>query len=913
MPLRKRQNRINFRLPCNFSSFLPSFGKTTMTMKHLSMTIFILISFTFFSAGQDPEKKVYKASRANTAPLINGVIDKDEWTEGKWNSGFTQFQPYDGKEASQRTEFMILYDDDFIYAAIKAFDSAPDSIINRMTRRDEVDGDYTGVSFDSYYDLRTGFTFIVSSTGVKMDLIHANDGNIEDKSWDPIWYTKTSIYDWGWFAEIKIPFTQLRFEKNTDDVWGMDVFREIYRESELSFWQAIPRNASGMVHLYGELDGLDDIKPRKIFDLVPYAMASYENYPPEEGNPFLTGQDFIPSAGLDGKLGVTNNLTLDFTVNPDFGQVEADPSEVNLTAYETFFNEKRPFFIEGKNITSLSVGIGDGDLGNDNLFYSRRIGKNPSVYAEVEDGEYSKTPRNVRILGATKLTGKTKDGLSVGIIESITPRTYAKIDSAGDRSVQQVEPLTNYFIGRVQKDINEGNTMIGGMITHTYRDLSSVEELRDSTLNCLHNSALTGGIDFSQYFNDKNWSLSVSTAFSRVEGSEEAISSTQLSARHLFQRPDAGHMDYDPERTSLNGLGGKMELGKYGGNWNFMLFSTFRSPGFEINDLGYLRNADNMVHGVWSAYNFNEPKSFYRRIRLNSNWWTTWDYGFTFQNHGGNFSVYTEFKNFWSTNVGISFNSKSLSTTILRGGPNMKVPGNEGIWYSIGTDNRKKFRVSLYGSHSWGRQDYQNSMSYSLNLTYRPVNTLNITLSPGYSETVKDLQYVDIINTDEDDERYIFADLSQSILNMSLRINYNITPDLTIQYWGQPFLAAADYSAFKKITDPRADRYTDRYHEFIAGEIEEQDGSYYIDEDSDGNTDYSFSNPSFNFDVFLSNLVLRWEFVPGSTLYAVWSQNRNAENSNGEFMIEDNIKALFTEEKPYNVFLLKFSYRFGLR
>lgn len=881
-------------------------------MKNFAVILFLLATLTLNALSQEEEKKIYSATRTDIAPQINGIPDDDEWTHGEWAGDFIQFEPYDGQEATQPTEFKILYDDSFIYVAIKSYDSSPDSIINRMTRRDEIDGDYAGVSFDSYHDLRTGFTFIVSSTGVKMDLMHANDGTVEDPSWDPIWHARSSIQEWGWFAEMKIPLTQLRFEKNTSDVWGMEVFRLNYRESELSFWQAIPRNASGLVHMYGELDGLDKIEPRKTFDLTPYAVASYENYKAQEGNPFLKGRDFLPNAGIDGKIGVTNNLTLDFTINPDFGQVEADPSEVNLTAYESFFSEKRPFFVEGNNITRLSVGVGDGDLSYDNLFYSRRIGKKPSGSPQLETGEYSKTPRNVPILGAAKLTGKTKDGLSVGIIETITPRTYARIDSAGVRSTGEVEPLSNYFIGRVQKDFNKGNTMIGGMVTHTYRDLTSVDDLENSSLNYLHNSALTGGLDFSQSFNDRNWKFSFSTAFSHVKGSKEAIRATQLSPRHMFNRPDADHIEYDPERTSLSGLGGKMEFGKFGGNWNFMIFSIVRSPGFEINDLGYMRTADDMMHGVWSAYNFNEPKSFYRKIRLNANWWTKWDYGFTFQKHGGNMSVYTQYKNFWSTNIGLSYNSNGLSTTILRGGPNMKIPGGTGMFYSISSDNRKKLRLSLNGNHYWGRQDYTITNSLSVSMSYRPFNILNISIRPSYSLTNTDLQYVNTVENEEGELSYIFADLAQHVLSLSLRINLNITPDMTIQYWGQPFFAAADYSAYKKISSPMAVNYSDRYHEFTENEIISMENIYYIDEDIDGNIDYSLANPDFNFDEFLSNLVVRWEFVPGSTLYAVWSQTINAATPVGEFILRDNINTLFTEQKPYNVFLLKFSYRFGL-
>ncbi|MBS0011881.1 MAG: carbohydrate binding family 9 domain-containing protein [Bacteroidales bacterium] len=882
-------------------------------MKKTVASIFLL-AFVFINTyGQDIQKKVYTSTRTNTAPQVDGIPGDEAWDQGEWAGEFIQFEPYEGKEASQPTEFKILYDDNSIYVAIKAYDSAPDSIINRMTRRDQVDGDYVGVSFDSYHDLRTGFTFILSSTGVKMDILHANDGMVEDASWDPIWHARASIQDWGWYAEIKIPFTQLRFEKNTDDVWGMEVFRLNYRESEMSFWQPIPRNTSGLVHMYGELDGLDGIEPKKTFDLMPYAVASYENYKAQEGNPFLTGSDFIPNGGLDGKLGLTNNLTLDFTINPDFGQVEADPSQVNLTAYESFFREKRPFFIEGNNITRLSVGIGDSEMGNDNLFYSRRIGKSPSGYTRLENGEYSKTPRNVRILGAAKLTGKTSDGLSIGLIESVTPRTFARIDSAGRRSTQEVEPLTNYFIGRVQKDFNKGNTMIGGMLTHTYRDLELVEDLENSPLNYLHSSALTGGIDFTQHFNDKNWKLAINTAFSQVKGSEEAISATQMSARHLMHRPDAGHIDYDPTRTSLSGTGGKMEFGKIGGNWNFMLFSTFKSPGFEINDLGYLRAADDMMHALWSAYSINEPRGIYRRIRFNANWFSMWDYGFNFKQHGANMSVFTQFKNFWNASIGLNYNSRGISTTMLRGGPNIKTPGGKGMYYNLNSDNRKKLRISLSGNHFWGREEYMQRNSATLFISYRPFNTLSLSLTPSYTSTVNALQYVSLMKNEEGENAYIFADLVQKVLSMSLRINYNITPDLTIQYWGQPFFAAADYSGFKKITEAMAESYDDRYHVFSGDQINKLDKVYYIDEDADGNTDYSFRDPSFNFDEFLSNLVLRWEFAPGSTLYAVWSQTRDAYLPTGAFVLKDNINTLFNEEKPYNVFLLKFSYRFALR
>ncbi|MDH5397521.1 MAG: carbohydrate binding family 9 domain-containing protein [Cyclobacteriaceae bacterium] len=872
----------------------------------------LLALISLMALGQEDTKRIYTATKTEVAPLINGNLDDEAWAVGVWSGDFIQHEPFEGQKPTQPTEFKVLYDNNFLYVAIKAYDSSPDSIVNRMTRRDDIDGDFVGISLDCYHDLRTGFTFLVSSTGVKMDIMLSNDGMTEDTSWDPIWYVKTRMQDWGWSTEMKIPFTQLRFEKNSDEVWGFEVLRQNYRNDEMSFWQAIPRNASGLIHLFGELNGLENVEPRKILDLTPYAVGSFEKYEATEGNPYASGKDFIPNVGLDGKIGVTNNLTMDFTINPDFGQVEADPSQVNLTAYEVFFNERRPFFVEGKNITSLRVGIGDGDIGNDNLFYSRRIGKRPSGSARIANGEHAKTPRNVRILGAAKLTGKTKDGLSIGIMESVTPRTFAKINSAGIETDQEVEPLTNYFVGRIQKDFNEGNTMVGGMITHTARALSNVENLESSDLNSLHQSALTGGLDYTRFFKDKNWNLSLSTAFSQVQGSEEAIRATQLSARHLYQRPDAHHMAYDSTRTSLGGYGGKMEFGKFGGNWNFMLFSTLRSPGFEINDLGYLRSADEMIHGIWSAYQITKPKSFYRSIRLNSNLWTSWDYAFTYRGMGGNFGIFTQYKNFWSTNVGILFNGSGTSTSLLRGGPNMKLPGSTGMFYSLNSDNRKLIRVGFFGNHSRGNENYSISNSYSVNLSYQPFNTLKLTLQPAFNNNLSELQYVDMRVNEAGTNSYIFARLNQKVFSTSLRISYSITPDLTIQYWGQPFFAAADYSKFKKVDRPMASKFTDRFHVFNSQEIREADGVYFIDEDLQGTDDYTLDNPDFVFDEFLSNMVLRWEFVPGSTLYMVWSQTRDAFTNTGEFDFNNNVNILFKEEKPYNVFLIKLSYRIGL-
>jgi hypothetical protein len=464
-------------------------------MRKTLILLFLLLLIVPVLTGQTIEKKRYKAERLTVVPDIDGVLDDEAWNQGTWIDDFIQFEPYNGKQPSQKTEFKILYNEDNLYAAFKVYDTSPDSIVNRLTRRDNVDGDLVGLILDSFHDLRTGFLFGISSSGVKYDGMFINDGMNEDYSWDPNWWVKTSVNKEGWIAEMKIPFSQVRFEKNSGDIWGLEVARVLYRKHETIFWQHIPKDAPGIVHCFGELTGLEQIKPRKILDVTPYGVAKMETFKAEPGNPFKEkGRNYKFNGGVDAKIGVTNNLTMDLTINPDFGQVEADPSEVNLTAYETFFSEKRPFFIEGKNITSFSFGIGDGNDNDDNLFYSRRIGRRPQGSPDLGSGMYADIPVASTILGAAKLTGKTQNGLSVGFVEAVTAEEKAKIDNNGERTFETVEPLTNFFVGRVQKDYNEGKTIFGGILTGINRNLD------ENLGQFMHKSAYSGGVDFTQYF-----------------------------------------------------------------------------------------------------------------------------------------------------------------------------------------------------------------------------------------------------------------------------------------------------------------------------------------------------------------------------------------------------------------------------
>ena len=864
--------------------------------------------FLQFASADSSEKKTYVTNNINPRPpLIDGKLDDPIWDKVTWGGDFIQRSPHEGKEPSQATAFKILYDDRYIYVAVMAYDNEPEKVERRMTRRDDIEGDWVEVHFDSYFDHRTAFGFMVSVAGVKGDFVISDDGDNWDYTWDPIWYVKTDMNEEGWAAEIRIPLSQLRFGKKADQIWGLQVTRRIFRKQETSHWQLIPQKASGWVHMYGELHGIKGIKAQRQVELTPYTVGKMQRFERQEGNPFATGGLENLYGGLDGKIGLTSDLVLDFTINPDFGQVEADPSVVNLTAFETYYSEKRPFFIEGRNILSFQIMGGDGSFSRDNLFYSRRIGRSPQYYPDTEEDEYLDMPENTTILGAFKMTGKTKSGLSIGIIDSITAKESTQISYQGQRRWEVVEPSTNYLGLRLQKDYNKGNTIFGGMITATNRHIKNEE------LNFLHDAAYTGGFDFIHHWKNKIYYFSLKTVFSQVRGSKEAILQTQESPVRYFQRPDTDHVWVDPNRTSLSGHGGTLNFGK-GGSAGFRFSSgvTWRSPGLELNDMGYLYRSDVIMQWVWANYRIAEPFSIFREISFNFNEWVGWDFGGEQIFKGGNMGMWGQFKNYWSFSCGINRQGSSLYTSALRGGSALRWPGGWEGWYSVESDNRKKFSYYLETYHYYGDQNDSRENGFGIGATYRPSKALSLSISPSYEFSLEELQYVTDLDVDAG-KRYIFARIDQKTLGLTCRLNLSLTPDLSIQLYGQPFISSGKYSEFKHITDSRAKEYNDRFHGFKEDEIDYDpaDEDYYIDENLDGVVDYAFEKPDFNFLQFRMNLVVRWEYIPGSTMYLVWTQGRTETSSLGGFSFREGMRDLFNVH-PHNVFLIKFSYCFQL-
>lgn len=846
-------------------------------------------------------KKVYSTTEISIPPQIDGWLDDAAWDQVSWGTDFQMHDPYDDRPASQETRFKVVIDKEYIYVAFRAFDTAPDSIVSRLTRRDEMDGDMVAILIDSYHDLQSAFAFVASSAGSKLDFYMSNDGSNEDDTWNPVWWVQTRVDEMGWTMEAKIPFSQLRFDKSSGGVWGLQVGRVIFRNNETSFWQPMSKEAPGFVHLMGEMHGLEKIDPKKQAEITPYAVAGSEWFEKEPENPFRAeGFDRIINGGVDAKVGLTNYFTLDMTVNPDFGQVEADPSQVNLTAYETFFREQRPFFIEGKNIFDYDLAIHSMD----NLFYSRRIGRRPQHSPSLNSGEYAQIPQFTNILGAVKVSGKTKNGLSVGIMESITSKEMAEIDQGGERRFETVEPYTNYFASRISKEFNKGNTILGGMVTSTNRFNDEPE------LDYLHTSAYSGGLDFKQYFHNRGYQLSLSAYMSQANGSEEALIRTQCSPAHFFQRPDAEYLELDSTLTSLSGYGGSLSFTKNSGKLNFGTFLNFNAPGLELNDLGFLNSTDEILEIMYVGYRFNEPFGVFRSLSLNVNQFSAWDFGGNHQVYGGNFNSFAQFKNLWNAGFFVNSRSEVHANSALRGGPSIVLPGDYSFSAFVSSNSSKKLVAEVSGHFSKGFEDSGGMYSMDFDLTYKPISNISISLSPEFSHRKDELQYVTQEHF-ENDSRYIFGSIDQKTLSMSLRMDLILTPELTLQFWGQPFIASGEYSNFKYITNPEAESFFDRFHNLTSNEITGNvaDDLYRVIETPSG-LNYELENPDFNVKEFLSNLVFRWEYRPGSFIYLVWSQTRSGYHPYGQLRFRNDFKNMW-DIHPTDALMLKVSYRIG--
>ncbi len=847
-----------------------------------------------------PPKRTYVATRIEGAPpRIDGQLDDPCWRElGAWAGDYLQREPNEGQPGSQPTEIKVLYDDRNVYVALRCHDTEIDRIQPLRGRRDEFTGDIVGVAFDSYFDRRTAFEFDLTSGGSQLDLLLRNDG--WDTSWNAVWDGRVGRESGAWTAEFRIPLSQLRYANAPDQVWGMHSWRWINRYQEESNWQLLPMDNPGMVYCFGELRGIRDLPRSRHVELLPYSLARHATTAREPGDPFRTGSASGVDAGLDAKIGLTSNLTLTATLNPDFGQVEADPSEINLTTYETFYSEKRPFFLEGKNIL-------DWETEDDLLFYSRRIGHPPS-YDPPSAGPKN-VPTGTRILGAAKLTGKTTEGLSLGALYGVTRRETARVTNPdGTRETVTVEPLTHYVVGRAQRDFAEGRTIVGGMATATVRSFD------DPTLpDILPDTAYTAAFDLQHYWDDRAYQLDLKLIGSRVEGSAEALRRLQLNPVHNFQRPDTDHLGVDDDARSLSGHGGTVRLGKNsGGKWRYAGMVDWRSPGLELNDLGYLYVADRIRQSATLDYVDTEPDSFHRRYNLHLHQNRTFDFAGSRLQDDAHASGELVFRNNWSVTGFLGWGAEHLDTRVLRGGPGLREPG----WWSqevrLNSDSSRDQQWYAGLERTVATDGDVTRSELHTGFSLRALGMLRTSVDVSYEILHDDLQYAATARAESAPDpaaRYMMGRMDQRTLDTTLRVEANFTPQLSLAWYGDVYLTSGRFSDFKRITAPRADHYADRFVRVAGAAVLDPVLDTYLVSDPAG--DFTFSNPDFNWRALRSNLVLRWEYRPGSTLYLVWTQNRNSAARAAEFSAPDEYRALFRAH-PDNTILLKASYWFSL-
>jgi len=881
-------------------------------MKTLGRTLPALVFILQASvAAQVPPRKTIAALPAGGPIKIDGMLSEPVWQSGG-RSDFTQSAPLDGRPPTEKTTVWIVYDKDNLYVAARLWDTEPGEIIGRLGRRDDfVDSDWFYFGIDPYFDRRSGYYFAVNPAGSRMDGTLFNDEST-DGTWDGVWESAARIDRDGWAVELRIPFYQLRFKKKKDYVWGAGFRRDIKRKNETDDFTWIPKEESGFVSRFADLTGVRDIDPGRRIEILPYAMGRAAFSPAQPGNPFKTGRDGEVNAGFDFKAGLKSNLTLDVTVNPDFGQVEVDPAVINISDQETYYVEKRPFFIEGSSIFNFGTGGVNANRTfgwtNPAFFYSRRIGRTPKGTVSVPG--YVDFPDWTTILSAAKLTGKIGKDFNLGFINAFTRREYAEVETDGARSEVEVEPFTNYGILRGLKEFNEGRQGLGFLATTVVKDLPTAD-----LAGAMNKSAVGLAMDGWTFLDqDKAWAVNGWLGGTVVSGTAADITRLQISSLHYFQRPDVDYVRVDTQATSLSGWAGRFYINKQKGNIVFNAGLGAMSPGFDSNDLGYHARGDVINGHVQLGYQTFHPGKVFRRWIVTLAYFRNYDFG---GNRIGEY-IYLDAEgqllNYWTFGLHLEEEPPKYSHYLTRGGPMAFYPSGQTIRLNASSDNRRPWILSLNGYYRYHPTGGYN-WGLGMTLTWKPVPNISLSLSPSYTWRYSQGEWVtkvvDPLMTATLGTRYILADIIQKTLPIEIRLNWTFTPTLSLQAYLQPYIATGDYREFKEL---RAARTFD-FNVFGRADdstIDFAGGVYSVNPDGPGPAaSFSFRDPDFNLKSMRGTVVLRWEFRPGSMLYFVWTQRRADYSHPGELVFGRDLADLFRAPGD-NIFLLKFSYRFQL-
>ncbi|MFC2087974.1 DUF5916 domain-containing protein [Calditrichota bacterium] len=850
------------------------------------------------------------ANRVNENIKIDGCLTEYVWKNGNSVSKFTQRDPDEGKPSTQKTEVRVAYDETALYIGARMFDTNPDSIIARLSRRDDIeDSDRFFFFIDPYNDKRSGYYFALNAAGTYYDGILLND-DWDDNSWDGVWEGKVQIDDQGWTAEMKIPFSQLRFHQQDKYTWGVNFNRDISRNNEVSFWVYTPKDGSGFVSRFPSLVGIENIHVSRNIELLPYFRTKAEYMAVSSEDPFNDGSRYLPGIGGDIKFGIGSNLTLDATINPDFGQVEVDPAVVNLSDVETFYDEKRPFFIEGASIFNFGQGGARSqwgfNWGNPDFFYSRRLGRSPQGTGYLPDYDYADIPNGTTILGAAKLTGKVGDNWNIGTVHAITNREYANLDISGSGKEYEVEPFAYYGVARAQKEFDEGRQGLGFISTFTGRNFKE-EQLH----NEFNKNATTFGIDGWTFWDeDKVWVTNCWLGMSHINGTKDRIMDLQESSRHYLQRPDRENYKLDPDATSLTGFAGRVLVNKQKGNVIFNSALGFVDPRFDNNDLGFMWRGDIINGHIGGGYKWTNTTEYTRYVEMIGALFATSDFDYNITWTGFWTGTWIRFLNYYFLELRFAYNPETINNRRTRGGPLTINPSGWEYSTFLETDNRKPwvFGISTFG-YTTNSKDY--SRGYEISVECKPTSNLSIEFAPEISFEKEYAQWVDVYDdpfaTHTYEKRYVFAELDYTELSASIRLNWTFTPKLSFQLYTQPLISTGDYKNFKELAEPKSYDFT-KYGDRNSA-ITKNDDVYIVDPDGNGPAQsFEIENPDFNFKSIRANAVLRWEYLPGSTLYLVWTQSRTDEHlGNGEFHLRRAFDRIWSTESD-NIFMVKLTY-----
>lgn len=858
----------------------------------LLLLILILSNFNLLAGTSDKEVSAY---RINNNIEIDGKLSEKDWEIAAPLSGFKQKDPIEGLDASEETKVFFLYDDDNLYIGARMHHVNPEDIQAFVTRRDKAgNSEKIVISLDTFLDNKTAFSFVLNAVSVRTDYYHSSDNEYDrDYSYNPVWIGKASIDSTGWSAEIEIPFSQLRFNRDSEVKFGININHYIPSTREDTYWVLVPRKDAGWSSKFGTLDGIKRISVARTIEVMPYlSNNSFLNQNFDENNPYLNSFQSNFRTGLDVKYGINSNLTLDAAFNPDFGQVEADPAEVNLSAFETFFDEQRPFFLERK---SLFKGIGS------NYFYSRRIGAAPRNYYGSAD--YTDIPSFTQILSAAKVTGRTTNGLNIGVLSAITNTAYSKeyfLDSDSSSELK-IEPLTFYNVARFQQEIGAAANTVGIIFTSTERMIDDDSPMKDF----FNKRAYTGGADYQFTFDNRTYEISGNLGGSYIEGSPERMLTVQRHPAHFFQRPDGSHINLDSNLNNMTGYSATLNFNKISGkHWLFNTGFRAESPGYELNDLGSLVRGDELNSDLSLRYREIVSTDYYHSYNINFGTNNQWNYEGNKLNSNIWTSANFNFVSRASIRATLSYEFRGLSDTETRGGPMMATPQEFEYTLSFNSDWSRAFTYGI----SINNENKENSGSenkISLNFEYN-FGRMKLNFYPRYRFEIEPLQYVTTLSSNNNltyGNRYIFGKLERSELSSAIRIDYALTPDFTLEFYIEPFISDGHYLSYGELIRPRSFELL-TYGNSGSEINQNEDGTFSI---RSGGDEFSINNYDFHYISMRSNFVLRWEWLRGSTLFFVWQQNRNEFDNHSSGISTNDINQFF-KLNGNNMLALKISY-----